>query len=413
MLLGSSTVLSAQSNDGRWLPFVGCWEALGSDDEGGLLCFAPANGGVVLNTFVDGEIVSTEQLVADGQQRTVAAEGCEGWESVEFSQDGRRAFTRTEFDCGTAQPRTGTGVMAFTAPNMWVDVRALDVDGEPVAWMQEYLLVGIDRLAEEGIEDPAADLRFAVRSARMAAAAPIGLDDVEEGAAFLDDRAVETWIVAQGDGFDPSADDLLRLSRAGLSDTVIDAVVAVSYPENFMVEAGGTIEQAEMERAPRAGGYRGYMAVSPYWGPRWGGSYGYGAFGYRPYGYNPFLYGGGYGGYYDGYGYGYWGSRPGAVIITRRSGSGGTATPQGYRRSGTAATGRSAQPRSGGAAASSGGSRSSGSAGSSSSGSSGGRTAKPRRRSGGEGSAAPRVSAPTTRPTPAARTAKPRRRTGG
>lgn len=419
MLLGSVSAVSAQSPDARWLPFVGCWEAVGSDQESGILCFEPSNGGVALSNYAGGEVVSTEQLVADSQQRSVEAEGCEGWESVQFSQDGRRAFTRTEFDCGTDQPRTGTGVMAFIAPNMWVDVRALDVDGEPVAWMQEYLLVGIDRLAEEGVTDPAAELRFAVRSARMAAAAPIDLTDVQEGAAHVDDRALETWIVAQGDRFDPSASDLLTLADAGVSEAVIDAVVAVSYPDDFVVEADGMIEEAE--RAPRPTSYRGYMAYSPWSVGPWGRrpAYGYGVYGYSPYGYNPFLYSGygysGYGyGYYGGYGYGYGGSRPGTVIIQRRSsGNGGTASPQGYRRGGTASGGGSARPRGAGQPAYSGPNRSSGSAGSSGSGSRPARTAKPRRRTGGDSGGSASASRPASRPAPAARTAKPRRRTGG
>ena len=114
--LGTASVLalassaSAQSMDSRWLPFVGCWEAVGGEEEVGLLCFTPDGVGVELANVLDGEVVSTERLVADGAERDVSAEGCEGWESIEFSQDGRRAFTRTEFLCSEGEARSGTGV---------------------------------------------------------------------------------------------------------------------------------------------------------------------------------------------------------------------------------------------------------------------------------------------------------------
>ena len=348
----ASTSLEAQQDDGRWLPFIGCWEAIGAEDEIGLLCFESANGGVILTNFVSGEVVSTEQLVADGQQRSVSAEGCEGWETVEFSRDGRRAFTQTEFLCGSDVARAGTGVMTFTAPNRWEDVRVLDVDGEGFAWVQAYMLASVDRLAEEGVDDPAAGLGMTVRSARMVAAAPITLANVEEASARMDAKAVETWIVAQGDAFDPSADDLIRLADSGVDESVIDAVVAVSHPEKFIVEAGGSIE--EFEDYPVATHYRGYMAFSPWMGPAWGLSRGYGYapgyYGYSPgygYGYGS-MYGYGYG--YRSYGYGYLGNRPGYVIIDRRPSGGRVYNGRGYSRGGASGRVRgTARPRGGSA----------------------------------------------------------------
>lgn len=378
--------LQAQERDARWLPFVGCWEAVGAEDEIGLLCFTQADGGVDLTNYVNGAPVSTEFLAADGRQRPVAAEGCDGWESVEFSEDGRRAFTRTEFNCAEGDTRTGTGVMAFTAPDFWVDVRVLDVAGEEVAWVQGYQLAGNDRLAEEGLENPAAELAAAVRPARMAAAAPIDLDDVEEASARMGDRAVETWVVARGDEFDLDADDLIRLADAGVSDRVIDALIAVSHPERFVVEAGAPAERVDGQPGPNH--YRGYMGFNPWAGP----AYGFGYDDYWPYGYSPIRSFYGYGPWGPGsyrYGYGFYGSRPGYVIIDRRpSASGGRVyRDRGYRSGpGATSTGRSAMPRSGSTPSMSRGGAGSGSVAPSRGGT--GRRATPRkakRRGGGSG----------------------------
>ncbi len=361
---------------------MGCWEAVGAEDDIGVLCFEEADGGVALSNLVEGEVVSTETLVADGRPRAITAEGCEGTESVEFSADGRRAFTRTEFTCAEGDTRSGTGVMAFTAPNRWADVRLLDVEDEEVAWVQEYRVMGADRLAEEGITDPAEAMNMAVRSARMAAAAPIDLDDVEEASARLDERAVETWIVTKGDRFDIDGDELVRLDEAGVPERVIDAVVAVSYPDRFVVEAGAAVEDAEGR--PRPKHYRGYMGYDPWFGPAWGYGWEYGRFGYSPflgYRYSPW-----WSGY--GYGYGYWGSRPGIVIIDRRPADGGgrVYNGRGYRQGSGAATGRTARPRGGAVPSFSTGSRGSGSVAPSRGGTS--RRATPRkakRRGGGSG----------------------------
>ncbi|MGB1780300.1 MAG: hypothetical protein ACPHQP_12145, partial [Longimicrobiales bacterium] len=185
---------NASDLDGRWLPFIGCWEAVGAQEDIGLLCFSPAGEGVEVTNYVEGEISSIELLVGDGERRQVSAEGCEGWESLVFSEDGRRAFTTTEFLCGDSEARAGTGVMTFLSTTGWADVRALEIDGEPFAWVQEYELASLETLREHDIADPASDLGMAVRSARMAASASIDIDDVLEASMSMDDKAVETWV---------------------------------------------------------------------------------------------------------------------------------------------------------------------------------------------------------------------------
>lgn len=364
--------VDASEMDSRWLPFIGCWEALGAEDEIGLLCFEPAGDGVEVTNYVEGELSSTELLVGDGERRQVMAEGCEGWESLVFSEDGRRAFTTTEFLCGDTETRAGTGVMTFVSTTGWADVRALEIEGEPFAWVQEYELASRETLRENDIDDPAAGLGMAVRSARVAASAEIDIDDVIEASLSMDDKAVETWVVLQGDDLRVDARDLMALDDADVSDDLIDAVVAVSNPEEFMVEVGHDVERYDVPAYPVH--YRGYMSVAHYWGPRWGPGFYYGYSPYSPF-YNAY-------GYYGGsYRYGYWGSRPGYVVVTPRAGTGGAVYRDGYRQGGDRA-GRTARPRgSNPTATESGASSRRGSTGATP------RRAKPRRRTSGEAAA--------------------------
>ena len=60
-----------------------------------------------MTNYVEGEVSSIELLVGDGERRSVSAEGCEGWESLVFAEDGRRAFTQTEFLCGDSGDPAG------------------------------------------------------------------------------------------------------------------------------------------------------------------------------------------------------------------------------------------------------------------------------------------------------------------
>lgn len=360
-------------SDARWAPFVGCWEPVdpAEDAAGGLLCVRPAGGGVEMFSVADGQTRTSDLLVANGEPRQLRAEGCEGTETVAFSEDGRRAFTRSAVSCDGVEQRS-TGVLSMVAPAEWIDARSLEVDGERTAWVQRYRLVGPERAAEEGVPDPTFGMETAARTSRLVAHRGVGLDQVIEAVERVDAETVETWLAARGEGFAPTADDLERLADAGVPETVIDVVVAVSFPETFQVTPEGDAEMARGDRAAYARDYAGWRRPFP-WGARsW--------FGYRMYGYgfhpaDPLFYG-------YGYGYpGYWGYRPGVVIIERRDrGPVGRILPgRGYTRGDDA--GRRAAPR--GEAAPSGGDRPS---------------AAPPRRSGGDASPAPRDDQPERRP---------------
>ncbi|MDZ7779511.1 MAG: hypothetical protein U5R14_06155 [Gemmatimonadota bacterium] len=331
-------------DDPRWTAFVGCWEPTAGDreDEAGLLCVRPAGEGVEMFTIQDGAVRTSDLLVGDGEPREIRAEGCEGWEAVSFSDDGRRAFTETAYTCDGIE-QSGTGVLALVSPTEWVDVRALEVDGEQTSWVQRYRLVGVDRAAAEGVDAPGFGMETAARTARFVGHRGVGFVEVEEAAERVDAEAVEGWLASRREGFSPTAEDLEGLADAGVPESVIDVVVAKSFPERFSVDAEGAADRASRARdGARASGARRPVRYGPRVPFRMRGL-GYG-FGYVPVG--PYFYGA-----RSGYGYGYsdaWRYRPGTVIIERREPEprGRIIRGRGYTRP-SGDEGRSATPRSG------------------------------------------------------------------
>jgi len=383
---------AAQGVDDRWMAFLGCWEATGEQADAGLLCVRPFEDGVELFTVVDGEVTTSDVMVANGEQRTRSMEGCRGSEASEFSADGRRVFTSSEFLCGEGLPRASTGIMSLTSPTQWLDVRSMDVEGEKVAWVQKYQLVGPERMAEAGVDDATQGLGLAVRAARMSAARRITLTEVREAAQNVDSKAVEAWVASRGNRFQVDADALIELADAGVAESIIDVVVAVSYPETFAIDANadaGARPDAAV-RGDRTSAYRspyGFGARSFFWDPFYYGSWGYSNYyGYgNRYGSNFGVnyrspYGGGYG--YGGYGIGRGYYTPVVVERAAPQESGRVVNGRGYRQPGGSGT-STATYGGGGSSASSGGSSGGGSTASSSGGSSGSRrTAKPRRSGG-------------------------------
>ena len=388
----------AQDNDydARWLPWLGCWElTVGpTDSEAPMLCLrsVAAGKGVEMLSVTDGEIVAQEPIRADGMNRQTSREGCEGWERTSFSDIGYRVYLRAEFVCEGGLERNSGGLMSMVSPYEWLDVRTVEVGGESVPWVLRYQLATREAVEAAGLEDITADRAMAQQVARIAASSALTIEDIIDASAHMDAKAVEAWVVERGDQFTLDASRLVAMADAGVPESVIDMVVAVSYPEHFVVDRGleGNAELAESEysrrgpygRSGRIGygygyGYAGYydpFFLSPFYSP------------YAGYGYNsPYRYGFGYGLGYGGYGFGYgtYGRyRPTIVVVGRREHVApgpfsrairGRGYTRGSGGSSSGSEGARAQGRSGGvsAAPSRPGSSSSGS-------SSSGRKAKPR-----------------------------------
>lgn len=382
---------AAQDAHPGWLPWIGCWEAMGELEDESLLCIRPtADHGVEMLTVTETKVLSQATVLADGIDHPVSREGCEGSERAQFSDDGRRIYLHAEYLCEGGVQRTTSGLMSMNTPYEWMDVKAAAVSGQDVAWAQRYRLASRKRTEAAGFEDLLmADRAMSVSAARASASAEIEIEDVMDATAHVSPKAVEAWVAERGEGFDLNGDQLVRMADAGVPGNVVDVMVAVSFPRRFTVGRAGEADAMlpdeefvdEYDRyAPRQ--YYDPFYFNPlypgYYSPygRYGFGYGYGSgyFGYGGYGY-------GYGGYYGGY-------RPVYVEVTPREtgGHGRIVKGRGYipgsGSSGT--TGRTATRRgstggSSGAAASGSGGRSSGSA--SAGRSSSGRTAK--RRGGG------------------------------
>ena len=364
---GPLATVAAQEMDERWLAWMGCWQPVrtstSADAPESLLCFRPgtAEAGVEMIAVEDGEIASRETLRADGQPHEATLDGCSGSRRAVFASRPGRVFMDVDQVCEGGVDRSSSGMFAMISSESWIDARVVTVGDEKLTWVTRYRLATQSQAEAVGLGEIAADRSMAVRSLRLAAAGGYSVGDIIEAQAHVDPEAVEAWIVEHETPLAVDADRLVQLANAGVSEGVIDMMIARSYPERFAVSTGGD---------GSAGPWRGVGGYyDPFYGG-WGYPY-YGRYGYRfGYGYSPFGWG-----YPSGYGYGYgYGYGP-TIIRTEPANSGGRViSGRGYSsgtsRVGTRPTGSSRGTASIGTS----GGRSSG-------GSSTGRTA--RRRGGG------------------------------
>jgi hypothetical protein len=295
--------VAAQAADSRWLPWLGCWQAEGAPSDAGLLCVRPLDGqtSVEILRVTGTDVVSREVVWADGQHHQTSREGCDGWEEGSFSRDGARIFLSSSHTCEGGVERTGGGIMALVSPTEWLDVRYLGMGDNRTPWVQRYRAASDQQAEAAGMGGILADRAWAVRTARMAAAAAPSVDDVIEASQAEPAEVVQAWVAERKAPLKLDGKELERMADAGVAPDVIDIAVAVSYPSHFNVTAQPRMAEDAADRPMRG-----------YYYPGWGFDPFYYRFGYDPLYYGAYGYGYGYGyaggypgGYYGGYGYGY------------------------------------------------------------------------------------------------------------
>jgi hypothetical protein len=285
-LLAVAVPAQAQSADARWEPWLGCWE-LTADNIGegapaaGRLSSAPAPAqrrndatprvcvtrdaaGVRVETTVRGQAAIDQRIVADATERPLADEDCRGTQRAEWSNDGLRFFSTATLTCkDDPAPRRVSGMSMLATNGTWLDVQAIEIGARETVRVRRYY---------RAPGEPAVP-RLTV------AASSLSLDDVKEASGKVAARALEAALVETNTGFDLSGRTLLDLDSAGVPDSVIDLLVALSYPDRFVVERSSS-------RGSAGGGGGTIFTNDPF---MVGWAFGYPAF-YDDYFYSPYYY---------------------------------------------------------------------------------------------------------------------------
>ena len=295
LLMAASSPAAAQqsgsgSPDTRWTAWLGCWQQLeettreenlvepGTDNavptRGVVVCVTPASNpaGVTLSTIVEKQFALEETVVADGASRAIDEPACRGSQRAEWSKTGRRLFAHADLSCDDGTKRTVSGLTTIAPGPVWVDIQVVNSGGRESIRVRRYRRSPeqsyvASRLTEEQIANAGA---AAVRQARS-----FSLDEVKEAGAKVTPSTVEAALIETGARFPLNAKRLEELDAAGVPDRVLDLMIAMSFPNRFVVER----RTASAGPTPFGGGFDPGL---------WWIDAGYDIF---PYHYAPFAYG--------------------------------------------------------------------------------------------------------------------------
>jgi hypothetical protein len=300
--------------DPRWTPWLGCWEPSGarapSDSAGAQgVCVIPVDDrpAVDIATIAGGQVTHRERVSATGRREASTEGGCTGWKSATWSTDGLRLYLRSEATCTGNVERRTSGMFAISPTGRWLDIESVASGGSTGMRVVRYAEAAVPAAIERELS-PVLDARsLAVSTARSAASAAATPDAVVDAAHHVDATVVQAWLVERHDRLAVSGKELVKLADAGVPGSVIDVMVALSYPDMFSIASSGHAVRAAPGERSGAEGYaeQGNGTVIPVYMNPYGYSpcdWGYcSRFGYLPFGYLP-------------YGYGWYGGGPIIVV---------------------------------------------------------------------------------------------------
>jgi hypothetical protein len=283
---------AASAQDGRWAAWLGCWDRVVEDlrepiQPAGELTGDPApardavaprvcvtrsgDAAVTLTTTVPGQPPIEQTLVPDGKPQPVAENQCRGTEQTEWSANGQRLFARAEVTCADGTMRTISGLAMITADGEWLDIRSVRLGEIPSTRVSRYRRAA-----------PDASVRIPPLSG-----APLSLAEVREASGKVSPSVLEAAIAETNPYLPVNRRTLTELANAGVAPSVLDVIVAMAYPDKFVVERTGVVASASVP-----GGSGGPGAIDDYYQT---GFY-YPAYYYSPFAYSylgmydPFLY---------------------------------------------------------------------------------------------------------------------------
>lgn len=235
----------------RWAPWMGCWQvseesvedgaqlfaefmgavsARSTTTRGPRVCVTPSeNGaGATITTLMNNTPVRTETVIADGVERPWTDDGCRGWQKTEWATVGVNMFARAELTCGDQPLRKVWGMATMVAGPNWVDIQLIESQGKQSVRVRRYRQAPNPELAPPS-------------SARELALVPLGkkltLDEITEASKKVPAEVVQAAVIELGTGgYDLKSKELRDLSSAGVPANVIDLMVAMSFPQKFVVE---------------------------------------------------------------------------------------------------------------------------------------------------------------------------------
>jgi hypothetical protein len=146
-------------------------------------------------------------------------------------------YSSAELTCDQEAPRRVSALSLMNADAEWIDVQVVTSGAQENVRVRRYR-----RTADQPPDASLISPEVAARAARAALGAKLTVDHVAEASRNVTPRVLEALLFETKATFPLNSRRLIALADAGVADTVIDLMVAFSFPQKFEVRrsAGGS-----------------------------------------------------------------------------------------------------------------------------------------------------------------------------
>jgi hypothetical protein len=231
--------------DPRWLPWIGCWQsaserAVAPDAR---VCFVPTSDGHVQRIVVTpGDAAATspagQPLIADGLEHPLVVPECTGLIRIDWSADGHRYFTSSDRSC-IDEVATRTSGLALLRPGpALIEVEAVESSGRETVEVHRYRRVGVPSSLSASL--PPDLVAKADAASEQLSTIRLTVAHIIDASSRVHPHALEATVLESNTPFLLNVSGLKALSKARVDESVIDLMIAVSYPEHFAVDQPST-----------------------------------------------------------------------------------------------------------------------------------------------------------------------------
>jgi hypothetical protein len=225
--------------------------------------------GATITTTPEGAAPVTQRVIVDNATRPITDGSCTGTEQAEWADDGYRLYSRASLTCSGGERRQVSGLSMFTPDGTWIEAQAIEIGARSS--------VRVRRFTRDG-GAPATPAR-----------GRLTIGQVIDASRHVAAPALEAALVEARATFGLRRESLVALDAAGVPPSVIDVMVALTYPQAFTIHPAARADRLTAfpfepdpldpgsfwpgEPAPLAG----YFDSAYFWSP-----FGYSAFGAYP-----------------------------------------------------------------------------------------------------------------------------------
>jgi hypothetical protein len=227
--------------DARWLPWLGCWQSAAERavSPDARVCFVPTSTGQVERIAIipldpSSPIPTGQPLIADNDDHPIVDIDCTGLLRVDWSADGHRYFTTSDRSCiDEVAGRTSAVSLLLPGP-AWVEAEVVDTSGRETVRVHRYRRVAVPESLSGRL--PADLVARADAAADSASVSRLTVPQIIDASSRVSSHALEAVVLENNAPFLLTVQGLKALSKAHVEESVIDLMVAVSYPDHFKVD---------------------------------------------------------------------------------------------------------------------------------------------------------------------------------